>query len=46
MEALSTRLYKLAVLPEAPFYNASVSISFPTSTTETANLVLCVHDLL
>ena len=44
VEALSSRLYKLAVSPDPPFYNASVAVSFPTSTTETVNLGVSVEE--
>lgn len=42
-EAMSSRLYKLAVSDDPPFYSASTTISFPSSTMETMNLGLSVE---
>mmetsp|Transcript_2475 Transcript_2475/g.5962 ORF Transcript_2475/g.5962 Transcript_2475/m.5962 type:complete len:1024 (+) Transcript_2475:179-3250(+) len=43
-EALSSRLYKVAVSPMAPFFSASTSISFPTSIVETCALAISVQE--
>jgi len=43
-EAMSARLYKLAVSDEPPFYSASTAISFPCSTIETVNLAISVEE--
>jgi predicted Zn-dependent peptidase len=43
-EAMSARLYKLAVSDEPPFYSASTAISFPCSTMETMNLSLSAEE--
>lgn len=42
-EALSSRFYKIAVSPMAPFFSASTSISFPTSIIETCALSISVQ---
>jgi len=39
-EALGARLYKMAVSPEAPFFSASTSVSFPTSIVETCAIAI------
>ena len=44
LEAASSRLYKLAVSDDPPFYSASTAISFPCSTMETMNLSLAVQE--
>lgn len=43
-EALSSRLYKMAVSPDPPFFSAVTSLSFPTSIMETCVLGVSVQE--
>mmetsp|Transcript_48705 Transcript_48705/g.115766 ORF Transcript_48705/g.115766 Transcript_48705/m.115766 type:complete len:1036 (+) Transcript_48705:39-3146(+) len=43
-EGLEARLYKMAVSPQAPFFSASTSLSFPTSIMETCALAISAEE--